>query len=228
MTAQRRLSTLILVLTTALVPTARGDVIGKVVAVTDGDTIRVLSADSVEYKIRLTGIDAPERGQPFGNAARKHLASLVAGKEVLVESSKTDRYGRVLGKVRVQPPDCPDCGKTLDANHAQVLAGMAWWYEYYADEQPAGDRERYKAAAIEARKRGLGLWGEANPVPPWAWRRGTRAPLDEPSANSFECGSKRYCRQMTSCEEALFHLRRCGLNHLDGDRDGVPCESLCR
>ena len=223
-----RLSICFLALSLAIVSSARADVSGRVVAVTDGDTIRVLSDDHQEYKVRLTGIDAPERGQPFGNASRKHLAWLVAQKDVLVESSQTDRYGRVLGKVRVQPPDCRDCGKTLDANHAQVLAGMAWWYEYYADEQPAGDRERYKSAAIEARKRGLGLWGEPNPVPPWAWRRGTRALLDEPSVSSFECGSKRYCRQMASCEEAVFHLRRCGLTRLDGDRDGVPCESLCQ
>ena len=76
--------------------------------------------------MRLTGIDAPERGQPYGTASRDRLASMVAGKEVLVESTKNDRYGRILGKVWVQPSDCPSCGKTLDANHAQLLAGVAW------------------------------------------------------------------------------------------------------
>ena len=65
---------------------------------------------------------------------------MVAGKQVRVESSKSDRYGRLLGKVWVQPADCPMCGKTLDANHAQLLAGMAWWYRYYAKEQPPEDR----------------------------------------------------------------------------------------
>ena len=60
----------------------------------------------------------------------------MAGKQVFVESDKKDRYGRDLGKVWVQPADCPACGKTLDANYAQVLAGMAWWYRYYANEQP--------------------------------------------------------------------------------------------
>ena len=104
------------------------DVTGRVVAVTDGDTIKVLDAHQVQHKVRLTGIDAPERGQPFGTVTRDHLASMVAGKDVRVESTKDDRYGRVLGKVWVQPADCPSCGKTLDANHAQVLAGMAWWY----------------------------------------------------------------------------------------------------
>jgi endonuclease YncB( thermonuclease family) len=97
---------------------AMADVTGKVVSVTDGDTIKVLDASNTQHKVRLTGIDAPERDQPYGNASRKHLASLVAGKQVFVESDKNDRYGRVLGKVWVQPSDCPTCGKTLDANHA--------------------------------------------------------------------------------------------------------------
>ena len=75
--------------------------------------------------MRLTGIDASERGQPFGTTSTRHLTSLVAGKEVRVVSTKNDRYGRVLGKVWVQPADCPTCGKTLDTNYAQVLTGMA-------------------------------------------------------------------------------------------------------
>ena len=84
------------------------DVTGKVVKVTDGDTIHVLS-EGARIKVRLTGIDAPESNQPYGKASRKHLASLLAGKEVFVESSKTDRYGRTLGKIWVQPADCPTC-----------------------------------------------------------------------------------------------------------------------
>ncbi len=111
----------------ALPAVSLADVTGRVVAVTDGDTIKVLDDTNTEHKIRLTGIDAPERGQPFGTASTKHLASMVAGKQVFVESEKKDRYGRDLGKVWVQPADCPTCGKTLDANYAQVLAGMAWW-----------------------------------------------------------------------------------------------------
>jgi endonuclease YncB( thermonuclease family) len=112
----------------ALSGSAIADISGKVVAVTDGDTIKTLDSNNVQYKVRLTGIDAPEKAQPFGNASRKYLASLVAGKNVRVESSKKDRYGRTLGKVWVQPSDCPSCGKTLNANHAQILSGMAWWY----------------------------------------------------------------------------------------------------
>lgn len=207
---------------------AGADLSGKVVAVIDGDTIKLLDSDKALYKIRLTGIDAPEKGQPFSNASRKHLASLVAGKDVRVESAKTDRYGRLLGKVWVQPPGCPLCAKTVDVNLAQIISGMAWWYRYYANEQPEQDRERYKSAVGEAQQRKLGLWSEANPIPPWAWRRGQRPASATPPAAAYQCGSKRYCREMTSCAEAKFYLRSCGIASLDGDRDGLPCESICR
>jgi endonuclease YncB( thermonuclease family) len=219
---------LLLVLLALGMPPAGADILGKVVAVSDGDTIKILDDNRVQYKIRLTGIDAPEKGQPFGNASRKHLAFLVAGKAVRIETSKNDRYGRVLGKVWVQPADCPGCGKTLNANLEQILAGMAWWYQDYARDQPAQDRGRYESAVIEARKRKLGLWSEPDPIPPWAWRRGQRTPTHSEAPPDTECGSKRYCREMTSCEEAKFYLRQCGRSSLDGDRDGVPCESICR
>jgi endonuclease YncB( thermonuclease family) len=117
-------------------PAACDDVTGRVVVVTGGDTLKVLELGRVEHKVRLTGIDAPEQGQPYGTASTKYLAPLVAGKEVLVESTKSDRYGRTLIKVWVQPADCPTCDKTLDVNHAQLLAGTVWWYRYYAKEQP--------------------------------------------------------------------------------------------
>jgi endonuclease YncB( thermonuclease family) len=153
---------------------AHADVTGRVVSVTDGDTIKVLDADNTQYKIRLTGIDAPERDQSYGKASKQHLASMVAGKDVFVESNKSDRYGRVLGKVWVQPADCPKCGKTLDANHAQLLAGMAWWYRYYAKQQSEEDRGRYESAEDESKARGWGLWSEPNPINPYDWRKGKR------------------------------------------------------
>ena len=211
----------------SITTTPAADIDGKVVSVNDGDTVRVLDSAMVEHRVRLTGIDAPEKGQPFGTASRRHLASLVAGKPVLVESAGSDRYGRLLGKVWVRPDDCPDCGRTLDANLAQIQAGMAWWYQYYADDQPPGDRESYQSAAMQAKRLRLGLWSEADAIPPWAWRRGER-PRHAAAANHFDCGGKRYCREMSSCEEARFHLRHCGLTSLDGDGDGRPCESICR
>ena len=153
---------------------AHADITGQVVAVIDGDTITVLDADNTEYKVRLTGIDAPERGQPYSNASRKHLASMVAGKEVFVESDRQDIYGRELGKVWVQPSACPGCGKTLDANYAQVLAGMAWWYRYYSAEQSPEDRGRYESAEDEAKAKGWGLWADPDPISPYDWRKSHR------------------------------------------------------
>ena len=150
------------------------DITGKVVAVTDGDTIKVLDNNNSEYKVRLTGIDAPERGQPYSNTSREKLARMVAGKEVLVESTKNDRYGRMLGKVWVQPSDCPTCGKTLDTNYAQILAGMAWWYRYYAKEQSEEDQGRYESAEDEARLRKQGLWADPEPINPYEWRKANR------------------------------------------------------
>jgi endonuclease YncB( thermonuclease family) len=147
------------------------ELLGRVVAVTDGDTIKVLEANNTLHKVRLVGIDAPERSQPFGSASRKNLESMVAGKQVVVRSVKKDKYGRVLGSVWVQPGDCPSCGKTLYVNHAQIVAGMAWWYRYYADDQSEEDQGRFESAEREAIARKWGLWAEANPVPPWVWRR---------------------------------------------------------
>ena len=223
---RRRLRMLVAV--ALLANPAQADVEGKVVAVTDGDTIRLLDAENRQHKIRLAGIDAPEKAQPYGAASRAHLARLVAGKQVRVDSFGKDRYGRILGKVWVQPADCPSCGKTLDANHAQILVGMAWWYFYYAGEQSEEDRGRYKSAVMEARARKRGLWGDAEPVPPWAWRRGYRPPRTASRQVDSSCGPKRYCDQMDSCREALFYLQSCAVGSLDGDGDGLPCESICR
>ncbi len=86
---------------------------------------------------------------------------------------------------------------------------------------------------IYARENELGLWSlpEAQRVPPWDWRRGKRETALKPESvpdQTFSCGTKRKCGEMGSCAEARFYLEECGLNRLDGDGDGVPCESLCR
>jgi endonuclease YncB( thermonuclease family) len=150
---------------------------GRVVGVTDGDTITVFDADRRQHKIRLGGIDAPEKakndkdkGQPFGQRSKENLSRMVFGKNVRVEWRKKHRE-RLIGKVWVQPSDCPRCGLTLDAGQAQLAAGMAWWYRQYAREQSAEDRARYEFEENEARVRRVGLWQDPEPVPPWEWRR---------------------------------------------------------
>ena len=135
---------------------------GKVVKVADGDSITVLENTNTQHRIRLQGIDAPERKQAFGNASRKHLASLVAGKEVTVKWAKRDRYGRIVGTVIVDGHDM---------NLAQVKTGMAWFYRYYQKELSAENRKLYAQAEDEARANKKGLWQDKNPMPPWEWRR---------------------------------------------------------
>ncbi len=121
---------------------------GKVVKITDGDTLYVLDANYKEHKIRLAGIDAPERKQAYGLASRKHLASLVAGQQVTIEYKKRDRYGRIVGKVLLDG---------IDACLEQVRAGFAWHYKKYQHEQSLEDQRLYADAEIRARDDRLGL-----------------------------------------------------------------------
>lgn len=145
----------------ASLPASAGQIAGKVVSVADGDTVTVLDANNQQHKIRLSGIDAPERAQPFGRQAREHLANLIAGEQVAVETSKTDRYGRSIGKVLAQ---------NRDINLAMVAAGLAWHYKLYENEQPTADRPLYSSAEEMARAQRLGLWRDPQPVAPWTWR----------------------------------------------------------
>ena len=166
-----RLASVALLLFMALGAAHADTLTGRVVGVTDGDTITVLDANRQQHKIRLGGIDAPEKAQPFGQRSKENLSRLVFNKEVQVDWTKRDRYQRIVGKVWVQPSDCPTCPMTLDAGHAQITVGLAWWYRKYANEQPSQDRGQYEFSEQEAKARRVGLWSEPDPVPPWEWRR---------------------------------------------------------
>jgi len=144
---------------------------GRVVGVSDGDTVTVLDGERKRHKIRLGGIDAPEKAQPFGQRSKENLSRMVFGKDVRVEWDKRDKYKRIVGKVWVQPESCPTCPMTLDAGHGQITAGLAWWYRTYAREQLPADRGAYEFSEQEARAKRVGLWSEPDPMPPWEWRR---------------------------------------------------------
>lgn len=146
---------------------------GKVINVSDGDTITVLDAEQRQHRIRVAGIDAPEKSQPFGQKSKENLSQLVLGKDIDAQWNKYDRYQRIVGKVMVSQPDCqrPDCAKTLDAGLAQIAAGFAWWYRKYAKEQSLEDADAYESAEQQARAQRVGLWRDAEPMPPWDWRR---------------------------------------------------------
>lgn len=135
---------------------------GRVVAVLDGDTITVLDASRQEHRIRLSGIDAPEKAQSFGQASKQALSDQIYDRQVEVETSKRDKYGREIGKVRIGG---------ADANLEQIRRGLAWHYKRFQNEQPLEDRLAYLQAEDEARAARRGLWSEPGAVAPWDWRK---------------------------------------------------------
>ena len=132
---------------------------GKVVKIADGDTLTILTSTNQQVKVRLAGIDTPERKQPFGNRAKQALSSLAFQKQALVEIETKDRYGRTVGVVFVDG---------LNVNHELVKQGIAWVYRKYTSDK------RLYALESEAKQSKRGLWLQENPIPPWVWRRGRR------------------------------------------------------
>lgn len=136
------------------------DLEGRVVRVADGDTVSILDEHGRQHKIRLFGIDTPERDQRYGKAASRALAGMVSSKTVGVVTVETDDYGRTVGTLYQGD---------RNINLAMVAGGHAWWYRRYAPY------ERHLAAAQEtARRERRGLWSGPQPVPPWDWRRAHR------------------------------------------------------
>ena len=149
---------------------------GKVVKIADGDTVTIVDDRGKKHRIRLAGIDAPEKDQPYGDVSTQGLVELVSGKTVTIEYKKRDRYKRIAGKVLVDPPGdvfcmALDCVKKIDAGLEQIKAGLAWHYKYYQMEQSEEDRGLYSKSELEARKTQKGLWNDKDPMAPWEWRR---------------------------------------------------------
>ena len=136
--------------------------VGKVVGISDGDTIKVLDSNKTEHKIRLMGIDAPEKTQAFGAASKHALSNYIYQQEVTVEYKKKDRYQRILGKVILDKQDI--C-------LAMISDGMAWHYKDYEKEQSKTDRDLYSQAELKARNEKVGLWQDSKAIEPSAFRR---------------------------------------------------------
>ncbi len=213
-------------------PLLAAEYTGKVVGISDGDTLTLLVPDGASFKqikVRLGEIDTPERKQPYGTRAQQTLSELAFNQQARVVVQDTDRYGRTVGRVYVG---------SVDVNAELVKQGAAWAYRQYLKDQSL------LALEAEAKAAKRGLWGlpEAERCPPWDWRKNacpTSASAPAPAApaasapkpaasGGFTCAGKRRCGEMTSCEEAKFYLTQCGVRSLDGDKDGVPCETLCR
>ena len=133
----------------------------KVVKVPEGDTVHVLDQQAVEHKIRLRGIDAPEKKQVYGAKSTNNLAQHVAGKYILVEYQTRGRYDGIIGKL---------LKNGQDINLLQIREGFAWYYAGHLKEQSDLDRILYNSAENEARKKTIGLWSVPT-IPPWEFRK---------------------------------------------------------
>ena len=139
---------------------------GKVVNVSDGDTAKIVRSDTSEQvKVRFAGIDSPEKKQAYGQAAKKYVNGLIAGKIVRVEPVATDRYGRTVGYIWLN---------SKEINLKIVAAGYAWMYRQYSPK-PKNRAARYHNAEASAKVRKAGLWQDGNPTPPWEWRKAKRS-----------------------------------------------------
>lgn len=153
-----RISVLVAVLAAA--GGARADFVGRVVKVSDGDTLTVL-AERKEVKVRLDSIDAPELKQPFGRRAQQSLAELCAARTARVVEKGHDRYGRTVGWIACDG---------VDVNSEQVRRGMAWVFERYAPRNSP-----LYGLQGEARSSRRGLWADPQPTAPWEWRLKSRS-----------------------------------------------------
>jgi len=146
-----------LAVTTPALAKPRGEVVGKVVGVADGDTLTILDAANKQHKVRLAYIDAPEKAQAFGNRAKQKLSDVCYGKLAVATVIDSDRYGRHVAEVT--------CAGVA-ANKMMVDSGMAWVYTKYAKGQGT-----LRAAESTARAAKIGLWSMPSPTPPWEFRR---------------------------------------------------------
>jgi len=211
----------------------------RVIIVLDGDTVMVVRAcnggrqappaasrlpacvDNKPLKVRLAEIDAPEKEQPGGMESKQSLSGMVLKRRVSVDVQTVDKYGRLVAHLAVN-------GRRV--SEEQLRRGMAWEYSNYHSNKT------YVALEREAQRARRGLWAQAGAVPPWEWRKLHAG--DEPrlaqahtsgtaEPEAYACGSKRFCSEMSSCAEARFYLAHCGAKSLDGNGDGMPCETLC-
>ena len=191
--------------------------VGEVVGVADGDTVTVLMDNKIQHKIRLAEIDTPEKAQPYGQTAKRALSDYVYRQRVKVEVETTDRYGRIVGwLIRLKD--------NLNVNQQMVRDGHAWVYTKYSRSRVLRAYEK------DAEKNQRGLWAlqPDQRIPPWDWRKMKRSGGGKRAAkDTSHCGPKKSCKEMSSCDEAKRYLA-CGLKHLDGNSDGIPCNKLCR
>ena len=150
---------IILLLSPVVLLSGKNDIQGKVVKVADGDTITILDSENKQIKIRLYGIDAPEKAQDFGKISRNYMSQLVAGKTIDVTVIDKDRYGRSIGRIKIDDKEVAE---------EMLKSGLAWLYTAYCK---IPECERWKVLEDEARVAKIGLWSNPTAQEPWKWRK---------------------------------------------------------
>jgi endonuclease YncB( thermonuclease family) len=143
------------------IPVSADTLTGRVVNVANGDTVTIQDGANQSHVVRLSGIEAPDKVQAFGNQATSSLAAMVFDRAVVARCSKRDRHGRDV---------CTILLDGRDINLEQLKAGMAWWEKHNARDQTPGDRSAYEQAQFWALAHRSGLWRDSNPLPPWEFR----------------------------------------------------------
>lgn len=143
-----------------------GELVAQVQKVADGDTVTLRDAQHQTHRVRLAFIDAPEKKQPYGEAARQNLAKIVLNQQVKVKIIERDHYGRIVGQIQAQG---------LDVNYQMIQSGLAWHYTQYSKAQNRSEFDAYSAAQQEAQVQRLGLWAQGkNAQAPWEFRKAQR------------------------------------------------------
>lgn len=184
--------------------------------VQDGDTITFIKSinDSkrIAVKGRLYGIDAPELQQEFGTESKNELRKLILNKEVYINESSIDMYGRSIVKIFLNE---------VYINEELVKNGFAWSYKEYNNNNTL-----LNTAEIEARSKRLGLWNTSSPIYPSHWRKLRK--FGNSIVINSNCDYTITCSKIKTCDEAMRLLNECNFYFLDGNADGIPCETVCK
>jgi len=149
---------------------------GRVVGLTDGDTLKVLVAGQELLRVRIAFCDAPEKRQAFGTRAKQAMSELAFGKEIELRKHAIDRYGRTVAQVFV---DGKDVGLEM------LRQGFAWVYDRYITEASTEVQETYRKAQEEAKAEQRGLWSDPNSIPPWIFRNLAKANEQQTIASNW-------------------------------------------
>lgn len=174
---------------------------GRVVGISDGDTITVLDNTNAQFKIRLSGIDAPENGQPFGRNSKEFLSNLVYGKIIEVKPIAIDKYGRTVAHLQID---------STDVEEEMVRSGFAWVYDQYCTDPIC---TKWKGLQEQARKRKVGLWADPSPNPPWEWRHAIK---DNQKSNNILKDIHSTGIFHGNINSHIFHLKSCKFYNCNG------------